>query len=46
MIRSTRLVDLLNTMDPKLVAAVFGMHAQGVLVYLADRIDPGRLPNP
>ena len=25
MIRSTRLVDLVNTMDPKLVAAAFGM---------------------
>ncbi|MGV4926685.1 hypothetical protein [Streptomyces sp. BHT-5-2] len=46
MIRSTRLVDLVNTMDPKLVAAAFGMDAQGVLAYLADRIDPGRLPNP
>ncbi|MFF4764131.1 tyrosine-type recombinase/integrase [Streptomyces sp. NPDC001292] len=44
MIRSTRLVDLVNTMDPKLVAAAFGMDAQGVLAYLADRIDPGRLP--
>ncbi|MER6066778.1 hypothetical protein ABT167_37720 [Streptomyces sp. NPDC001792] len=46
MIRSTRLVDLVNTMDPKLVAAAFGMEAQGVLAYLADCIDPGRLPNP
>jgi hypothetical protein len=46
MIRSTRLVDLVNTMDPKLVAAAFGMDAQGVLAHLADRIDPGHLPNP
>ncbi|CDR18165.1 hypothetical protein [Streptomyces iranensis] len=28
MIRSTRLVDLVNTMDPKLVAAAFGMDPQ------------------
>ncbi|MEW1661054.1 hypothetical protein [Streptomyces sp. NPDC093707] len=42
MIRSTRLVDLVNTMDPKLVAAAFGMDAQGVPAYLADRVDPDR----
>ncbi|MEU5834142.1 hypothetical protein ABZ820_10755 [Streptomyces diacarni] len=45
-IRSTRLVDLVNTMDPKLVAAAFGMDSQATLFYLADRVDPGRLPNP
>ena len=44
MLRSTRLVDLVNTMDPKLVAAAFGMDAESVMIYLADRIDPGRLP--
>ena len=43
-LRSTRLIDLVNTMDPKLVAAAFGMDAESVLIYLADRIDPGRLP--
>ncbi|WP_241266673.1 hypothetical protein [Streptomyces scabichelini] len=42
MIRSTHLVDLVNTMDPKLVAAAFGMNPQATLIYLADRIDPGR----
>jgi integrase len=46
MIRSTRLVDLVNTMDPKLVAAAFGMDPQATLIYLADHVDPGRLPNP
>ncbi|MDT0541565.1 MULTISPECIES: tyrosine-type recombinase/integrase [Streptomyces] len=46
MIRSTRLVDLVNTMDPKLVAAAFGMDPQAALIYLADHVDPGRLPNP
>ncbi|WP_240929296.1 hypothetical protein [Streptomyces coryli] len=43
MIRSTRLVDLVNTMDPKLVAAAFGMDPQAALIYLADNIDPSRL---
>jgi site-specific recombinase XerD len=44
MLRSTRLVDLVNTMDPKLVAAAFGMDPEGVMIYLADHIDGGRLP--
>ncbi|WP_438490286.1 hypothetical protein [Streptomyces sp. S186] len=44
MIRCTRLVDLVNAMDPKLVAAAFGMDPQATLIYLADRVDPGRLP--
>ncbi|MET9243028.1 hypothetical protein [Nonomuraea sp. NPDC003709] len=42
--RSTRLIDLVNTMDTKLVAAAFGMHSEGVMIYLADHVDPGRLP--
>lgn len=45
MIRSTRLVGLVNTMDPKLVAAAFGMDPQATLIYLADHVDPGRLPD-
>jgi hypothetical protein len=44
MLRSTRLVDMVNTMDPKLVAAAFGMDPEGVMIYLADHIDDGRLP--
>ncbi|MBP2056476.1 hypothetical protein J2Z21_009494 [Streptomyces griseochromogenes] len=44
MIRSTRLIDLVNAMDAKLVAAAFGMDPQATLIYLADRVDPGRLP--
>ncbi|MEV1005646.1 hypothetical protein [Nonomuraea sp. NPDC050202] len=28
MLRSTRLIDLVNTMDPKLVAAAFGMNPE------------------
>jgi hypothetical protein len=45
-LRNTRLVDLINDMDPKLVAAAFGMEAESVLPYLADRVDPTRVPNP
>lgn len=45
-LRNTRLVDLVNDMDPKLVAAAFGMDAESVLPYLADHVDPTRLPNP
>jgi len=31
-------------MDPKLVAAAFGMKPEGVLIYLANHVDDGRLP--
>lgn len=43
MLRGTRLVDLVNTMDPKLVAAAFDMKPESVLPYLADHVDDGRL---
>ncbi|GAA5166228.1 hypothetical protein GCM10023321_57240 [Pseudonocardia eucalypti] len=46
MVRSTRLVDLVNTLDPKLVAAAFGMDPQAPLIYLADHVDACRLPQP
>lgn len=42
MIRSTRLLGLVNTMDPKLVAAAVGMDPQATLIYLSDRIDGPR----
>lgn len=42
-LRSTRLVDLATNLDPKLVAAAFGMDAEAVLPYLVDRVDPTRL---
>ena len=45
MLRCTRLADLVNTMDPKLVAAAFGMNPEGVMIYLADHVDGGRLPD-
>jgi hypothetical protein len=44
MLRCMRLVDLVNSMDPKLVAVAFGMDPEGVMIYLADRVDDGRLP--
>jgi hypothetical protein len=45
MLRCTRLVDLVNTMDPKLGAAAFGMDPEGVMIYLADRVHGGLLPS-
>ena len=45
-LRGTRLIDLVNTIDAKLVAAAFGMNPEGVLPYLADHIDPARMPSP
>jgi hypothetical protein len=45
-LRSTRLVDLLHSLDPKLVAEALGMNANGLLNYLADDVDTGRLPTP
>ena len=44
LVRCTRLADLVNTLDPKLVSAAFGMDAQGAMFYLADHIDDSRLP--
>lgn len=43
-LRTTRLADLVNTMDPKLVAAAFGMRPEGAMIYLADHLDDSRLP--
>ena len=45
-LRSTRLVDLLHSLDPKLVSEALGMNANGLLDYLADDVDTGRLPDP
>lgn len=42
-LRCTRLADLVNTMDPKLVAAAFGMNPEGVMIYLGDHVDDSRL---
>jgi site-specific recombinase XerD len=45
-LRGTRLIGMVNTIDAKLVAAAFGMNPEGVLPYLADHIDVQRLPSP
>jgi site-specific recombinase XerC len=45
-LRSTRLLAMINTTDPKLAAAAFGMTRDAVTAYLADRIDPTRLADP
>lgn len=45
-LRSTRLVDLVGTVDAKLVAAAYGMHNEAVIAYLGDHVDAARLPNP
>jgi len=42
-LRSSRILALVNTADPKLVAAAYGMTYDAVTAYLADRVDPTRL---
>lgn len=42
-LRSTRLVDLLIGLDPKIVPEALGMSADGLLAYVADGVDPGRV---
>ncbi|MGH3283910.1 MAG: site-specific integrase [Streptosporangiaceae bacterium] len=42
-LRSSRLLAMVNTTDPKLVAEAFGMTRDAVTAYLADRVDPTRL---
>lgn len=44
MLRSTRLIDLVNSMDAKLVATAFGTHPEGLMIYLSDHVDPDRPP--
>ena len=45
-LRSTRLVNLVGMVDVKLVANTYGMTNEAVIAYLADHVDPTRLPNP
>jgi hypothetical protein len=45
-LRSTRLAELVGTVDAKLVAAAYGMTNEAVIAYLADQVDTARLPNP
>jgi len=44
-LRATRLVDLVATLDPKLVCESLGMNAAGVLPYAADQVQDTRLSN-
>lgn len=41
--RNTRLVDLAANLDPKILAAAFGLDPQAALYYTVDRVDDGRL---
>lgn len=45
-LRVTRLAELVNTTDPKLVAAAFGLRPEGVINYLAGHVDDARLDPP
>jgi integrase len=42
-LRSTRLLNLIITLDPKVVAEALGMNAGGLVGYLSDSVDTGRL---
>lgn len=43
-LRSTRLVDLVISLDPKVVAEALGMNAGGLVAhYLVDTVDPTRI---
>jgi site-specific recombinase XerD len=44
-LRSTRLTNLVTTTDVKFVATAYGMTNEAVTAYLADHVDPTRLPN-
>jgi hypothetical protein len=41
-LRSTRLLAMVSTTDPKLVATAYGMTRDAVTAYLADHVDPTR----
>ena len=45
-LRSTRIVDLVTVLDPKVVGEALGMTPEGLVGYLADHVDAGRLPIP
>ncbi|MDQ6797579.1 MAG: integrase [Actinomycetota bacterium] len=42
-LRSTRILDLVVTLDPKVVGEALGMRSEGLVDYLADHVDAGRL---
>ena len=43
LLRATRIVDLVITLDPKVASEALGMKAEGLVDYLADHVDDGRL---
>jgi site-specific recombinase XerC len=45
-LRATRIVDLVTTLDPKVASEALGMKAEGLVDYLADHVDSGRLDGP
>ena len=45
-LRSSRLLAMVNTIDANLVASAYGMTNEAVTIYLADNVDPTRLANP
>jgi site-specific recombinase XerD len=45
-LRTTRIVDLVVTLDPKVASEALGMKAEGLVDYLADHVDSGRLDEP
>lgn len=42
-LRSTRIVDLVVSLDPKVASEILGMKAEGLVDYLADHVDDDRL---
>jgi hypothetical protein len=44
-LRSTRITDLVTTVDAKLVSAAYAMTNEAVTTYLADHVDTIRLSN-
>lgn len=44
LLRSTRLVDLVVALDPKLVAAAYRVSHEGVIDYMPDHVDEAWLP--
>jgi integrase len=42
-LRATRIVDLVMALDPKVASEELGMKAEGLVDYLADGVDAGRL---
>jgi site-specific recombinase XerD len=43
LLRTTRIIDLVITLDPKIASEALGMKAEGLVDYLADHVDAGRL---